>query len=174
VRLYKAIHFPGEWVYCATLIERDYIADSSLFYFNGCWWMFAETGENLKFDTLSLYNAALLTGPWSEHPQSPIVRNNPHTARPGGRVLVDGSRIIRFAQDCAPNYGINVFAFEVEELTAELYSERPLVTDPIIGGIGGTGWNSNGMHHIDAHRLDDSRWIACVDGYRTGKFARHD
>jgi hypothetical protein len=29
----------------------------------------------------------------------------------------------------------------------------------------GAGWNGERMHHIDAHRLDDGSWIACVDGY---------
>jgi hypothetical protein len=173
VRLYKAMHFPADWAHIATLVERKYIADSSVFYFDGRWWMFAETGEDFRFDTLRLYGAPALTGPWVEHPQSPIVNNNPHTARPGGRVIIDGKRVIRFAQDCSPKYGLNVFAFEVEELTPELYAERLLMTGPIIGGSG-KGWNSHGMHHIDAHRLDDARWIACVDGWRNRMEVRND
>ena len=83
----------------------------------------------------------------------------------GKRVLVEGNRVIRFAQDCAPKYGLKVSAFEVEELTPELYTEHPLVSREILGGTG-AGWNSHGMHHIDAHRLDDG-WIACVDGWRS-------
>jgi hypothetical protein len=166
VRLYRATDFPTQWTWVATLLELPYIADSSVFYAGGRWWMFAETGADLSFDTLRLYCSQALTGPWVEHPQSPVIRSNPHIARPAGRLLVEGNRIIRFAQDCAPKYGLKVFAFEVIELTPELYAERPLVSGAILGGTG-TGWNSHGMHHIDAHRLENARWIACVDGWRS-------
>jgi hypothetical protein len=166
VRLYRATHFPTQWTWVATLLERPFIVDSSVFSAGGHWWMFAETGADFRFDTLRLYSAAALTGPWVEHPKSPIVSGDPHIARPAGRVLVEGNRVIRFAQDCAPKYGLQVFAFEVEELTPELYTEHPLVSSAILGGTG-AGWNSHGMHHVDAHQLSNSSWIACVDGYRT-------
>jgi hypothetical protein len=29
----------------------------------------------------------------------------------------------------------------------------------------GGGWNAKGMHHIDPHRLDDTHWLASVDGH---------
>ena len=166
VRLYRATDFPTQWTWVETLLELPYIVDSSVFYAGGRWWMFAETGADLSFDTLRLYCAEALTGPWVEHPQSPVVSGNPHIARPAGRVLVEGNRVIRFAQDCSPKYGLQVFAFEVRELTPERYAERPLISSPILGGTG-TGWNSHRMHHIDAHRLDDGQWIACVDGWRS-------
>ncbi len=168
VRLYRADAFPEKWTCVATLLELPYVADSSVFHANGYWWMFSETWSEPepRFSKLSLYFASELTGPWVEHPQSPVVNGNPHTARPAGRVLVDGNRIIRFAQDCAPKYGIRVFAFEVEELSPDRYSERPLMSGAILDAAG-SGWNSHGMHHIDAHRLDDGQWIASVDGWRS-------
>jgi hypothetical protein len=166
VLLYRAAHFPEQWTRVATLVELPYVVDSSVFYTGDCWWMFAETGADLSFDTLRLYSSQALTGPWVEHPQSPIVSGDPHVARPAGRVLTWGDRIIRFAQDCSPKYGLNVFAFEVTELTSEVYSERPLASGPILTGTG-VGWNGGGMHHIDAHILDDGQWIACVDGWRS-------
>jgi hypothetical protein len=30
----------------------------------------------------------------------------------------------------------------------------------------GTGWNSEGMHHLDAQRLPDGTWLGAVDGWR--------
>lgn len=165
LRLYRAIDFPTQWTWVATLLERFRIADSAVFYAGGRWWMFAETGEDFSFDTLCLFTAPDLVGPWVEHPQSPVVSGNPHIARPAGRVLVNGDRIIRFAQDCSPQYGLKVFAFEIEELIPEFYSERPLACNVILEGTG-WGWNSHGMHHIDAHRLGNGQWIACVDGWQ--------
>jgi hypothetical protein len=165
VRLYRAMNFPITWSYVQTLVERTYIADSSVFYHGGRWWMFAETSVNFKSDTLCLFMAPTLTGPWVEHPKSPIVSANPHIARPAGRVIVESDRAIRFAQDCTPKYGMQIFALEIVELTPELYTEHQLASNAIIGYTG-EGWNSHGMHHLDAHQLSNGSWIACVDGHR--------
>ena len=107
--------------------------------------------------------ARLLLGPWREHPKSPVIVGNPHTARPAGRVLSANGSNIRFAQDCYPTYGTKIWAFEVVELSTTRYHERAVSTGPILGPTG-TGWNGRGMHHLDPHKLDDGRWIACVDG----------
>jgi hypothetical protein len=73
-------------------------------------------------------------------------------------------RLFRFSQDCTGCYGRQVRAFEIERLDAEGYRERECPESPILIASG-AGWNGKCMHHIDAHRLDDGRWIACVDGY---------
>ncbi len=166
VYLYRAEEFPSKWTRAAALLESVRLVDTSVFESGGRWWMFACSRSGEDWDTLRLYSAPELTGPWVEHPQSPVISEDMHTARPAGRVQVNGDKIIRFAQDCSPKYGLSVSAFEVVELTPERYVERPLVSNPILGGSG-SGWNRHGMHHIDAHRLADGRWIACVDGWRS-------
>jgi hypothetical protein len=115
--------------------------------------------------TLALYYADALTGPWHAHPRNPIVENDPGIGRPGGRVLVDGDRLFRFAQDSVPVYGRQVRAFEILELTADRYREREMDESPVLTASG-EGWNAVGMHHLDAHRLGPASWIACVDGRR--------
>src|SRR5262245_13276304 len=67
-------------------------------------------------DTLRLFYSEDLLGPWVEHPKSPIVSGKPHIARPGGRVIVSGDRVIRYAQDDTPRYGNQVWAFEIVRL----------------------------------------------------------
>jgi hypothetical protein len=57
-----------------------------------------------------------------------------------------------------------VRAFEISELTTENYHERQIGDLPLLTGSG-AGWNKDGMHHIDPHKIDDNRWIACVDGW---------
>lgn len=163
IRLYRAERFPSQWKLVGALIEGPCLADASLFRAEDRWWMFVETGADVKSDTLRLYSATTLLGQWSEHPSSPVISADPHTARPAGRVLVHDGRVIRFAQDCHPRYGLHVNAFEVTELTTTAYRERLLTPAPILSG--GVGWNRDGMHHVDAHRLDDGQWIACVDGW---------
>jgi hypothetical protein len=164
VRLYKASTFPQEWLYAGTLLRGLRFADSSVIRHAGKWWLFTETNSQMKFDTLRLYYADDLMDPWREHPLSPIVKGNPRLARPAGRPLALGERVIRYAQDCHPAYGTQVRAFEITKLTIKEYHEQEVTGGPILTGSG-PGWNKDGMHHIDPHFLEDERWIACVDGW---------
>nr|MCU0490990.1 hypothetical protein [Chloroflexaceae bacterium] len=88
VRLYQAESFPTGWRHVATLLEGPYFADCSPFHHGGRWWMLSEVSAGFACDTLRLYMADELTGPWREHPRSPIVSGDPLTARPAGRVLL--------------------------------------------------------------------------------------
>jgi hypothetical protein len=164
VRLYRATEFPTYWSFAGTLLEAPYIVDASPFRHDDKWWMFAETSPQEQHDTLRLYHADELLGPWREHPRSPIVQGDAQIARPAGRVLACDGRIVRFAQNCLPDYGVDVRAFEVTELTTSTYQERPLREAPLLGPSG-KGWNASGMHHVDAHRLANGEWLACVDGW---------
>jgi hypothetical protein len=164
VRLYRAAEFPTRWVQVADLLTGPYYADSSIACFAEKWWMFSETSSPLANDTLRLYYADELAGPWREHPNSPIIRGNPQIARPAGRVLAVGDHLVRYAQDCSEKYGTQVRAFEISEITDTVYRESPLSGSPVLGPSG-EGWNSCGMHHVDPHQLSDGRWLACVDGW---------
>jgi hypothetical protein len=164
VRLYKAQHFPYGWTCVATLLHGPYCVDASLFRFGNHWWLFTDTSPDAAHNTLRLYGAESLTGPWREHPESPIIEQNPHIARPAGRVVVDQHRILRYTQDCYPTYGTLVRAFDVTTLTTSEYHEREYTGNPVLAGSS-TGWNASGMHHVDPHRLHDGTWIACVDGF---------
>jgi hypothetical protein len=160
VYLYKARNFPYDWAIVARLIERR-LADPSIVRFNDLWWLFA-CSTPYQHDTLRLYFAAELTGPWTEHPKSPLIQNDKCRARPAGRILKFDNRLFRFAQDCVPQYGSGVRAFEITSLTKDSYAEVELRI-PILKPSG-NGWNASGMHHIDAHQQADGRWLACVDG----------
>ena len=165
VRLYEATRFPTEWVCTDVLLSGACFNDNSIFHHGQYWWMFSETNSALTHDTLRLYYATNLTGPWQEHPCSPVIQGNPHTARPAGRVGVFDGRLIRFAQDCFPKYGTAVRAFEITELTPDAYQERPVQKRPLFGP-GWRHWMQGGMHHLDPHRLGAGRWMAAVDGWR--------
>jgi hypothetical protein len=166
VRLYQARYFPWQWSYVRTLLTGSAFADASVVRHEGKWWMFTETNPTGRSDTLRLYYADDLSGAWREHPQSPIVQGNPHTARPAGRVVVFDEHVIRYTQDCYPRYGTQVRAFAVTELTTRRYGEKEACKDPILVQGGDGAWNADGMHHLDPHRLMDGTWIACVDGHR--------
>ena len=86
VRLYKAVDFPTKWSFVGTLLNGSY-GDPSIFRYAGRWWIFSETSPK-RYDILRLYYADDLMGPWTEHPESPIIMGDANIARPGGRVLV--------------------------------------------------------------------------------------
>jgi hypothetical protein len=164
VRLYKASPFPTNWAFAGTLIAGPYYVDASVLFYDEMWWLFTDASPEGKHDTLRLFWTDHLTRHWQEHPQSPIITCNPQIARPAGRIIVVDGHPIRFAQSCCPVYGTEVHAFEVTNLTTSEYRERKIGTGPIIGASG-LGWNKSGMHHIDAHRIREGQWIACVDGF---------
>ena len=162
IRLYKAEEFPTKWTYVQTLIEgRDYV-DNSIVYYEGKWWLFSSVTSN---DTLYLHYAESLTGPWKEHPQSPIVSGDLHKSRPSGRLLVYQDKLYRFTMDVSPPVGTHqVMAYEILEITPESYAERLAQETPVIMPSG-SGWNGQAMHQLDAVQVDANSWIASVDGY---------
>jgi hypothetical protein len=165
VRLYRARRFPYDWQCASVLKTGSHLSDASVFRVDDRWWMFVGTGGAPRFDVLRLYHAPDLTGPWEEHRRSPIVTGDSRIARPAGRVVTDGGRIIRFAQDVYPTYGTAVRAFQVTRLSVDAYEEQPIGAQPMLEGTG-AGWNADGMHHVDAHARPDGGWIACVDGWK--------
>ena len=163
VRLYEVNPFPHGFQPVCDLVQGAW-ADPTVFFHQGSWWMFA-CSTPFEHRTLHLFFADELRGPWLPHPRNPIVADNRSTARPAGKVVFHGGAPIRFAQDCLPRYGTQVRAFEITALSRQVYSEREFPDSPVLKPEA-RGWNSVGMHHVDAHQLDDGRWLACVDGDR--------
>lgn len=161
IRLYRAAPFPRRFEPAADLLPGQW-ADPTVFRFDNRWWLLAcSTPDENR--TLHLFFAEHLLGPWQAHPQNPIIADDRRRARPGGRVQTIGHRLIRFAQDCVTRYGARLRAFEIAELTQDRYAERECPESPVLEASA-RGWNSNGMHHMDAHRIAEETWIACVDG----------
>lgn len=164
IRLYRATNFPTAWEFVKTLLTGSNFVDSSIFQFEGRWWLFTTSNDDKNEDNnLRLFFADDLMGPWIEHPSSPVIRGNDQFARSAGRVLVLGSRIIRYTQDSSNGYGRQVRAFQITELTPSTFKEE-LVSDQPVIAASGNGWNKYGMHQVDAQLVAKDRWVACVDG----------
>lgn len=172
IRLYKAASFPDDWRPIVTLLSGDKrevpLLDPSVVFHDGHWYLFSYMR---KVNNLHLHVADSLTGPWREHPASPVVRNSDHFARPGGRVVKSAAVLYRFAQDGRPRYGSKAWGFRITELTPTSYREEPVSDTPVVQA-GTEGWNNEGMHTVDPHRMPDGRWIALVDGLRNGNMAK--
>jgi len=158
IRLYKATAFPEEWKYVGNLLEGDHFISPTLARYKNLWWLFTSPSGN---DTLRLFYASDFKGPWKEHPLSPIVKKDLRTARPAGRPFVLDGALYRLGQDCYPTYGRAVRAFRITDISPTTYAET-MVERPVVEASG-KGWNSDGMHHVDAHPMGKGRWIAVVD-----------
>jgi len=158
VRLYRATAFPDEWTYEGDLISGDHFISPTLTRFKDVWWLFTSVPGN---DKLRLFLARDLKGPWTEHPQSPIVQKDIRTARTAGRPFVFDGALYRLGMDCYPTYWSQVRAFQITSITPSTYMERMIET-PLVKASS-KGWNAMAMHHVDALRIGTNQWIAVVD-----------
>ncbi len=166
IRIYKADVFPTRWTYIEDLVEGRY-ADSTILHHDNIWWLFT-TNPHPNSDSVYLFHADNLLGPWLEHPMNPVVEYKARGARSAGKIIEFENRIIRFVQDIYPTYGKSARAYEIVNLSKSHYEEKPIGNDTIVTATG-NGWNARGMHHIDAHKIGDKSWIAVVDGIGRSK-----
>lgn len=158
VRLYKAVEFPEKWKYEGDLLTGDTFISTTVIRYKEMWWMFTMRSGN---ETLRLLYAPDLKGPWTEHPQSPIVKKDLNTARPGGRPFIIDGILYRLGQDCYPTYGNQVHAFQITDISTRTYAEK-MIDTPLVKASS-KGWNAEAMHHVDVHQIGKNRWIAVVD-----------
>lgn len=162
VRHYRADRPGGPWTPAGILVEAPVLLDPTPVRHDGRWWLFAETNPRHTYDTLRLWGADALEGPWREHPASPVVVDAA-SARPAGRIVHDGTRLLRWGQDCSRRYGAQARAFQIVELDPGRYREVPVAVTLDAGG-----WAA-ATHHVDAHRVAADRWVAFVDGHAGGR-----
>lgn len=104
--LYRALDFPNRWAAEAVLLEGE-ISDATVLEQNGRLWLFAthRDGYGSTSDTLVVFSALALTGPWRPHALNPIVIDR-RRARPGGAFFRDATgRLFLPVQDGTLGYG---------------------------------------------------------------------
>ena len=162
VRLYRAASFPNEWKLEKTLIPDKTLCDSSLFRYQNRWWAFCCDRSDPQ-DTLRIFYANSLFGAWSEHAAGKIC--SPMDQRQAGRIIEQAGSLFRFVQNHNGEY---VRMRQIETLTPEVFSESEYFENPILRGTG-SGWNADGMHHIDLCFGDAGSYLAIVDGIRRNR-----
>lgn len=118
--LYRATAFPDRWSAEAVLIEGE-ISDATLLEHDGLLWLFAtdRDGHGSTSDTLVVFCAPALTGPWRAHRMNPILIDR-RMARPGGAFARDGEgRILLPVQDGTLGYGGGLGLSELLELNQD-------------------------------------------------------
>jgi hypothetical protein len=154
VDLYRAERFPDGWVKQATLVPDVVASDPTLFEHQGRWWMFATVRDGGCYsDALYLWSAPDLLGPWAPHRHNPILVDLA-TARPGGRVVRRGNKLIRPFQDCRKGYGGALGLAEIIRLDDDGFEQR---VETIIGP--GPLWPGRRLH-----TLNRAGPLECIDG----------
>jgi hypothetical protein len=117
--------------------------------------MFAATrdGAGSWSDTLSIYSASEILGPWKAHCANPVLIDQA-TARPAGAFVKRGGALWRPVQDGSAGYGTGIGLVEVLRLDHSGYEQRLhtlLRADP--------SWPGRRFHTLNrAGRLE------CIDG----------
>jgi hypothetical protein len=131
VELYRCTHFPDQWV-CEKTLMRDVTAlDTTLFEYEGRWWMFVNLAEdmgNSTWDSLHLFYAdSPLSETWAPHPLNPVVADV-RSARPAGRPFLRDGQLFRPSQDSMLRYGHSLRLNRVDRLTVNEYEETSVET----------------------------------------------
>ena len=104
-------------------------------------------------DTLHLYVADSLMGPWRAHPGNPVLIDGA-TARSAGHCVHAGGKLWRPVQDCSASYGAALGLVEVTRLDETGYQQalRHRLT-------AGPDWPGRRLHTLN--RAGD---LECIDG----------
>lgn len=96
--------------------------DSVIYKKGGFYYLFTGTDDNVN-QVEHLFVSDTLTGPYTEHPKSPI-----YTGRDGGRnagcIIEHKAKMYRPVQVCINGYGEQTSVMEIERLTPTEYSEN--------------------------------------------------
>jgi hypothetical protein len=146
--LYRGDEQLADWK-AETRIDLDCLpVDATPLWHNGEWWLFYSPAANRVSKTSHLHVAwaKSLHGPWTVHPGNPV-RIDRSSARPGGRAVVSGGRIMLPVQDCSDTYGGRVRPLWINRLDAgsfEAEAGAPLSLPADAGAY------RDGMHTLSA------------------------
>ena len=125
VALYRCVAFPDRWERQATLLSGLELADATVTRHGGLYYLFGAVrdGAGGYSDTLAIYHAERLTGPWLPHAANPVLIDRAQ-ARPAGNMVVIDGRLWRPVQDCTQGYGAALALAEVTELSPVAFRQQ--------------------------------------------------
>jgi len=164
VDLYRATRFPDRWVKEATLLSDVEASDATVVRYRDAFWMFASVrdGAGSHSDSLCIFTATALTGPWRAHRRNPVLVDA-RSARPAGNMIFRDGALWRPAQVCDRTYGAGVALCEVTRLDDDGFEQAVRhVLRP------GPMWPGSRLH-----TLNEAFGIACIDGWAASPRNRH-
>lgn len=141
LELYRAVDFPWKWELHSVLLKGEQISDATFFTHNGRWWLTATVGYGGSLsDSLCLWSAPDLRGPWSPHEKNPVLVDIA-SARPAGRVEQRDGLLLRPFQDGRHGYGAQMGVAQITRLDDEGFEQEVLAHFSA-----GNGWAGTRIH----------------------------
>lgn len=124
VALYKCVRFPDKWERHTTLLSGLELADATITQHNGLNYLFGawRDGTGGYSDSLAIYYAGSLRGPWMPHVGNPVLIDRA-TARPAGNFVTLDGKLWRPVQDCTDGYGAALALAEIVELSPTTFKQ---------------------------------------------------
>jgi len=124
VALYRCVRFPDRWERHATLLSGLELADATITRHNGLHYLFGawRDGTGGYSDSLAIYYAEHLLGPWLPHASNPVLIDRASTRPAGNFVTIDG-KLWRPVQDCTAGYGAGLALAEIVELSPTTFRQ---------------------------------------------------
>jgi hypothetical protein len=152
IELWRADSFPDRWTQTAVLVDGVSASDATLFEQNGRLWLFATIAEagGSSWDSLHLWSADRLEGPWAAHPANPVLIDA-GSARPAGMPFFYDGRWIRPTQDCSRFYGGGLVLCAIDRLDEAGFAQSRLKRlDLPPGACGSSVHTLNAAGNIEA------------------------
>jgi hypothetical protein len=156
ITLYRAVDGPLQWERHATLVADVEAADATIVEHDGLLYLFAVVRDGIGgySDTLAIWWAHELHGPWHPHAQNPVLVDD-RTARPAGNFVQRGGALYRPVQDCRHAYGGALGFMKVTRLDREGFAQE---SEGVLAG--GGPWPGKRLHTLNYNgRLE------VIDGY---------
>ena len=141
IELYEAKAFPQGWRLCSVLVSNIVALDVTVYQTDKRWWMFGtviEPNDTGSGDTVSVFWADALEGPWQPHLMNPV-KYDVVASRPAGALIESGGRLLRPTQDCSKGFGSALTWCEVMKLTETDFAERLIALQACPAGSGYRG-----------------------------------
>jgi len=127
IEVYRCLEFPYRWEFHQTLMEPVKALDTTLFPYQGKWWMFTNLKENegaSSWDELFLFSADHpLSVHWTPHPCNPVV-SDVRRARSAGAIFELDGVLYRPSQDSSQGYGYGLNINRILTLNESDYREE--------------------------------------------------
>ena len=110
-------------LYVKTLVDSFAGIDPTIVFNNNKYWLFSTDGNGGSSWKLHVWYSDDLLGDWAPHKLNPV-KSDIRSSRGAGAIYKNGSRLIRPAQNCFPNYGSSISLNEITRLTPDEFSEK--------------------------------------------------
>lgn len=143
IDMYKIDKNTGGLQFHKTILPDIDAVDSTVFFYNGKWWLFCTKQSDNPNAKLFLFCSDKIDGSYTGHPANPV-KTDIRSSRPAGKPFLINNALYRPAQDSSVTYGGRIALNKIVKLTAAEFEEETVgFTAPVMGSL-----YNKGIHTI--------------------------